>query len=107
MDKHEINASMARKAIYDLQQAHNNALVAHYTERDSTMRIISLDDLYDHFRRAAAHLGFTLTPIEGSSAIDGTQEAHHVTASNRDPDSGRPSLVEPAATSELSHNFGG
>ena len=102
MDKHEINATMARKAIYDLQQAHNNALVAHYTERDPTMRIISLDDLYDHFKRAAGFLGFTITRIEGSSAIDGTQEANHVTPSNRDPDSGRPSLVEPAALTQTS-----
>lgn len=52
------------------------------------------------FRRAATALGFTLTPIK--------QEALHDVANTptRDPDSGRPSLEEPAAPSGLTQNYG-
>ena len=56
-------------------------------------------DAIDHLTKAAAHLGFTLTPI--------TEALPTETPAIRDPDSGRPSLVEPAAPSELSHNYGG
>lgn len=67
-------------------------------------------DAIEHLEKAAAHLGFTLSPFQPQGASKDappTQEADHVTAPSRCPDSGRPSLVEPAAPSELSHNFGG
>ena len=97
MDKHDIYA-----AVLSLGYARDDMMAFYHTTDKERLELA-----LSQFRKAARALGFTLTPIEGSSAIDGTQEAHHVTASNRDPDSGRPSLEEPAATSELFGNFGG
>lgn len=84
-----ITPKMALAAIYDLQQAHNAALVAHYTSGSPATQDMSLGDIRKHFERAARELGFTLTPI--------TEALPTETPAIRDPDSGRPSLVEPAA----------
>ena len=60
----------------------------------------SIRELFMHsFEQAARELGFTVTPI--------TEALPTEPPAIRDPDSGRPSLVEPAAPSELSHNYGG
>ena len=94
-----ITPNMALKAIYHLQEAHDEALIAHYATKDPSLQIAALNDLRRHFERAATELGFTLTPI--------TEAPHVATPSTVDPDSGRPSLEEPAAPSELFGNFGG
>lgn len=98
-----ISQDQARSALHHLGEARDMALIF-----GTGGGKFSQEELLRQFGRAAEALGFTLTPTEGTSATDGTQEAYHVTALARiDPDSGRPSLVEPAAPSELSHNFGG
>jgi hypothetical protein len=58
-----ITPKMALEAIYDLQEAHNAALVAHYAGGSPATQDMSLGELHRHFARAATALGFTLTPI--------------------------------------------
>ena len=59
-----------------------------------------------HIENAISHLEEAI--VVARSALNSLTEAPHVaTNPTVDPDSGRPSLVEPAATSELFGNFGG
>mgnify|MGYP000084122691 FL=1 len=89
MDKHDIYA-----AVLSLGYARDDMMAFYHTTDKERLELA-----LSQFRKAARALGFTLTPI--------TEAPHVAPPSTVDPNSGRPSLVEPAALSELSHNFGG
>lgn len=93
---HVITPDMAIDAQGRLQMAADAALLLAHTENDRYAA-----KLKSRLRAAAQALGFTLSPASNHGG-------HHenVAAPSRDPDSGRPSLDEPAALSDLSHNFG-
>ena len=84
-----ISQGQARSALYHLGEARDMALIF-----GTGGGKFSQEELLRQFGRAAEALGFTLTKTE---ALPTEQPA------TRDPDSGRPSLVEPAATSEANH----
>ena len=88
-----ITQEQARAALFNLSEARDMALIF-----GTGGGKFSQEQLARHFEEAARALGFTLYPME---ALPTEPPA------TRDPDSGRPSLCEPAALSELSHNFGG
>ena len=96
MGKHTPTITQVNEAHYFCNRAAQLAYAAMWAD-DS--RYFLLQELGDQFEKAAFALGFTLTPI--------TEALPTEPPAPRDPDSGRPSLVEPAATSELFGNFGG
>ena len=66
--------------------------------------LVCLSPFLEHYRTALEEAAIRRL----QKAISILTEAPHVaTPSTVDPDSGRPSLVEPAAPSELFGNFGG
>lgn len=87
-----------------------NALAPLGSARDMAVLVLfgnpKKKQLIADFSEAAAALGFTLSPAPAKANTGGSHEDDVATPSPRCPDSGRPSLDEPAAPSELSHNFG-